>query len=824
MESASRVENVSIESEMRSAYLDYAMSVIVSRALPDVRDGLKPVHRRLLHAMNELGLTSRAGYRKSAAVVGEVLGKYHPHGEVAIYDTLVRLAQPFNQRYPLIDGQGNFGSVDGDSAAAPRYTECRMAAIADELLSDLDKDTVDWEDNYDGTQRQPVVLPAKLPNLLINGQAGIAVGMATNIPPHNLNEVVDAVIHLLDHPDATAVDLSEIIRGPDFPTGGMILGREGIDHAYGTGRGRVVIRSVTNIEEIRPGRLGIVVTELPYLVNKAVLQERIAELVHSKHIQGISDIRDESDRRGMRLVIELKRDAQPQAVLNQLFKHSALQSSFSINMVALIDKQPRVLNLEMILRAYLEHRRVVVRRRTQFELDKAQARAHILEGLHRALDQLDAIISTIRNAKTTDEAQTQLQSNFGLSEIQARAILDMQLRRLAALERQKILDEHAEVQKLIERLQTLLGDVKAMDDIIKTELRDLKEKFGDARRTRIFKEEAGEFSEEDLIPDEDVVVSMTRRGYIKRINLDTYKTQHRGGKGVRGMGTRDEDQVDNLFVTSTHTNLLFFTNRGRVFQLKVHELPDAGRQAKGIPVINLIQVDQGERVTATLTLDSGQLGGYIVMTTKRGTIKRTDLSQFQNVRRNGLIAVSLNDDDELAWVKVANGDEDIILVTRKGMAITFEQEQVRSMGRQAAGVRGIRLGEGDSVVHMDFAQPTSALLVITERGYGKRTLLSKYRRQLRGGRGMATAKITPKNGQVVAARVLDNNEDELILMSASGMVTRIPVKGVRMAGRATSGVIVMRLKPADRVVSVAIVSERDVTAEAGQLTLPETSE
>ncbi len=813
MDAAHRVEDVTIEDQMRSAYLDYAMSVIVSRALPDVRDGLKPVHRRLLHAMNELGLTSRAGYRKSAAVVGEVLGKYHPHGEASIYDTLVRLAQDFNMRYPLIDGQGNFGSVDGDSAAAMRYTECLMAAITDELLADIDKDTVDWEDNYDGTQRQPTVMPAKLPNLLINGQAGIAVGMATNIPPHNLGEVVDASIHLIDHPDATAVDFGEFIRGPDFPTGGIILGREGIEHAYGTGRGRVVIRAVTSIEEIRGGRYAIVVTELPYQVNKALLQERIAELVHSKHLQGISDIRDESDRRGMRVVIELKRDAQPRAVLNQLFKHTALQSSFSINMVALVDQQPRVLNLEMILRNYLAHRREVVRRRTNFELEKARARAHILEGLTTALDRLDEVIATIRSAKTTEEAGTRLQSDFSLSEIQARAILDMQLRRLAALERQKIIDEHVEVRKLIGELESLLGDPKRMDAVIKDELKDLKNRFGDARRTRIYKEEAGDFSEEDLIPDEQVVVSMTRRGYIKRIGIDTYKTQHRGGKGVRGMGTRDEDQVDQLFVTRTHDSILFFTNRGRVFQLKVHELPDAGRQAKGIPVINLIQVDQGERVTATLTLSGSQVEGYMVMATRRGTIKRTELTQFQNLRRNGLIAIVLNEGDELAWAKIANGEEDIVLVTRQGMAITFEQEQIRPIGRQAAGVRGIRLADGDEVLHMDFVRPQSSLLVITERGYGKRTSLDKYRKQLRGGRGMMTAKITSKTGRIVAARVLDGGDEDLILMSANGMVTRIVAKTVRMAGRATSGVIVMRLKSDDTVVSVATVGQSEVSTE-----------
>jgi DNA gyrase subunit A len=809
MDAASRVDPVFIEDQMRESYLDYAMSVIVSRALPDVRDGLKPVHRRLLHAMNEMGLTSRVSYRKCAAVVGEVMGKYHPHGDQALYDTLVRLAQDFNMRYPLIDGQGNFGSVDGDNAAAMRYTEARMAAITEELLADIDKDTIDWEDNYDGTQRQPTVLPAKLPNLLVNGQAGIAVGMATNIPPHNLGEVLDAVVHLIDHPDSTAVDLGEFIRGPDFPTGGMILGREGIEHAYGTGRGKVIVRGVTSIEEIKGGRYAIIITELPYQVNKAHLQERIAEMVRDKHITGISDIRDESDRRGMRVVIELKRDAQPRSVQNQLFKHTALQSSFSMNMLALVDQQPRVLNLEMILRHYLEHRREVVQRRTRFDLEKARARAHILEGLKLALDQLDAVIATIRGANSSDDAGKELQARFGLTEIQARAILDMQLRRLAALERQKIIDEYNEVLKTIRELEELLADPEKIDNVIKTELKDLKSKYGDPRRTRILKEEAGDFSEEDLIPDEQVVVSMTRRGYIKRMPIDTYKPQHRGGKGVRGMGTRDEDEVEQLFVTQTHDNILFFTNRGRVFQLKVHELPDTGRQAKGIPVINLVQVEQNEKVTATLTVPAGQMEGYMVMATRMGTIKRTDLAQFANVRRNGLIAISLNEGDELAWVKVSAGDENVVIVTRNGQAIQFEQEQIRPIGRPGAGVRGIRLGDGDEVIHMDLARDNGSLLIIMEKGYGKRTLLSRYRKQLRGGRGTTTAKITPKTGTIVAARIIDGGDEELILMSASGMVTRIDAKSVRMAGRATSGVIVMRLKKNDKVVSVATIGPSD---------------
>jgi DNA gyrase subunit A len=806
MEAAGRIEPINLEQTMREAYLDYAMSVIVARALPDVRDGLKPVHRRIFHAMNELGLNSRAGYRKSAAVVGEVLGKYHPHGEAAVYDTLVRLAQDFNMRYPLIDGQGNFGSIDGDPAAAMRYTECRMTAIAEELLADIDKDTVDWADNYDGTQREPMVLPAKLPNLLVNGQSGIAVGMATNIPPHNLNEVVDAVIYLIDHPDATVVDLAEFIRGPDFPTGGLILGRDGIDHAYGTGRGRIVVRAVTQIEETRGGRYNIVVTELPYQVNKALLQERIADLVQERRIQGIADIRDESDRRGMRLVIELKREAQPQSVLNQLFKHSALQTSFSINMLALVDGQPRILNLEIILRHYLAHRRAVITRRTRFELDNARERAHILEGLKIALDHVDAVIRTIRNSKTTEEASTNLQTRFKLTEVQARAILDIQLRRLAALERQKIIDEYNGLLQTVKRLEALLADPKKIDEVIKTELRELKSTYGDARRTKILKEEAGEFREEDLVPDVQVVVSMTRRGYIKRIPIDTYKPQRRGGKGVLGMSTREADEVDQLFVTRTHDDILLFTNRGRVFQLKVYELPEANRQAKGTPVVNLVQLEPGEQVTTIRTVPSTQTEGYLIMATRKGTVKRTELGQFRTVRRNGLLAITLDEGDELAWVKVSNGDEDIILVTKRGQAIMFEQEQVRPMGRQAAGVRGIRLDDSDEVIHMDLARPNASLLTITERGYGKRTPLSEYRKQLRGGYGITTAKITAKTGPIVAARVVDGGDSELILISAAGMVTRIDARSVREAGRATQGVILMRLKADDKVTSVATIS------------------
>lgn len=810
MDNAGRIEPINIEKEMRESYLDYAMSVIVARALPDVRDGLKPVHRRILYAMHELGLTARTGYRKSAAVVGEVLGKYHPHSEAAVYDTVVRLAQDFQMRYPLIDGQGNFGSIDGDSAAAMRYTEARMATITDEMLADIDKETVDWEPNYDGREVQPVTLPAKFPNLLVNGATGIAVGMATNIPPHNLREVIEAAMHLIDHPEATNTDLAEFVRGPDFPTGGMILGREGIDQAYGTGHGRVVLRAIHHLEEGRNGRWNIVVTELPYQVNKAVLLERIAELVNEKKLTGIADLQDFSDRQGIRVVIELKREAQPKAVLNQLFKHSQLQTAFSINMLALVDGQPRVLSLDQMLRYFVQHRRTIIRRRTEYELRKARERAHILEGLKIALDNLDAVISTIRGSQTQDAARKNLISNFSLSEIQANAILAIQLARLAALEQKKIIDEYNEILKTIARLEDLLSSDQKIDGVIKTELKELREKYGDERRTRIMREEAGEFSEEDLVPSEDVVVSMTQKGYIKRVPAATYKPQRRGGKGIIGMVTRDADAVDQLFVTNTHDNILFFTNRGRVFQLKVYDIPEAGRQAKGTPVINLVQLEPEEEVSVVRTIPTSQKTGYMVMATTNGTVKRTDLDQFKNVRRNGLRAITLDSDDTLAWVKVAQGDEEVMLVTRDGHSIRFELGQVRAMGREAAGVNGIKLRSGDAVILMDLVSGDSTdLLVVTEKGYGKRSPLSEYKVQNRGGQGMAAIKITPKTGRVVGARVVSSDSEEVILMSREGLITRTNLKSIRRTGRATQGVIVMRLNKGDDLCSMATMPKAD---------------
>jgi DNA gyrase subunit A len=810
MNSADRIEIVNIEQEMRESYLDYAMSVIVSRALPDVRDGLKPVHRRVLFAMHELNLTARSSYRKSAAVVGEVLAKYHPHGDASVYDTLVRLAQDFAMRYPLVDGQGNFGSIDGDAAAAMRYTECRMTAITDELLADIEKNTVDWEPNYDGKLMQPLSLPARVPNLLINGAAGIAVGMATNIPPHNLREVCDATTFLIDHPDATNSDLAEFVKGPDFPTGGIILGKEGIDHAYGTGHGRVIIRAVHHLEEVRGGRWAIVVTELPFQVNKATLLERIAELHHEKKVQGINRLQDESDRRGMRIYIELKADAQPNSVLNQLFKHTPLQTSYSINMLALVDGQPRVLSLDMILRAFLAYRRDVIRRRTEFELQKARERAHILEGLKVALDNLDKVIATIRGSQTPEAAQKNLISQFALSEVQARAILAIQLARLAALERKKITDEYAEVLKTISRLEDLLASPRKIDALIKEELKELRGKYGDDRRTRIIPQEIGEFSEEDLVPEEQVVVTMTRKSYIKRIPSATYKPQRRGGKGIIGMVTRDADAVERIFVTNTHDSIFFFTNRGRVFQLRVYDIPDASRQAKGTPVVNLVQLDADETVQSVLTLPHGKTGGFMVMATTNGTVKRTPLEAFKNVRRNGLRAITLDNGDELAWVEVAEGDEDVMLATRNGNFIRFRQEEVRSMGREAAGVKGIRLRTNDKVIRMDLIGAGSKhLLVVTEKGYGKRSPLTEYKVQRRGGLGASAAKISTKSGAVVGARVVGDEDAEVIMMSVQGLVTRTGVKSIRQTGRATQGVIVMRLNKGDAVSSMATLSNSE---------------
>lgn len=799
------VRPIDINTEMRRSYLDYAMSVIVQRALPDVRDGLKPVQRRILYAMHEMGLRPNSRFRKGAGIVGEVLKSYHPHSDTAVYDALVRMVQPFSLRYPLVDGQGNFGSVDGDSAAAMRYTEAKLAAIAEELLRDIDKQTVDFKPNYDNETVEPKVLPAKLPNLLVNGASGIAVGMATNIPPHNLAEICDGVIYLIDHPEATIEELTEIIQGPDFPTGGIILGREGIRAAYATGKGRIVIRARATIEELpRGNRFQIIVTELPYQVNKAALLEKIAEYVKLGRIDGIHDLRDESDRSGMRMVIELKRDAQPRRVLNALFKHTQMQQSFGVNMLALVDgTQPRVLTLKRALQLYIAHRVEVIRRRTEFELLRARRRAHILEGLKLALDHLDEVIATIRGSRTAEQARTNLMAQFGFSEVQANAILEMQLRRLAALERRKIEDEYRDVIKEIAALEALLADPDKVLAVIKEELEGLKADFGDERRTQI-QDMSGEISDEDLIPDLSVLVMVTNRGYVKRIPDGTYRTQHRGGRGVTGMTLREEDGVQRMVAANTHDSLLFFTDRGRVFHLKAHELPDAGRTAKGIPVINLIGIQPHETITALLPVRDFSAASELFMCTRKGRVKRTKLSQFSAVRASGLIAITLDDGDELAWVRMTSGDDDLILVTEQGQAIRFQESDVRSMGRPAAGVTGIRMAEGDRVIAAEVVRPETDLLVVSVNGYGKRTPIDEFRLQGRGGHGVTAMKVTDKNGPIAAARVVDES-DTIMLVSRRGMVIRISSQQVSRIGRSTQGVSVMRLQPEDQVASITVI-------------------
>ncbi len=799
------VRSVNIDTEMRRSYLDYAMSVIVQRALPDVRDGLKPVQRRILYAMHEMGIRPTTKYRKSAGIVGEVLKSYHPHGDSAVYDALVRMVQPFSLRYPLVDGQGNFGSVDGDGAAAMRYTEARLEAIAEELLQDIEKQTIDFVPNYDGEAREPVVLPAKLPNLLVNGASGIAVGMATNIPPHNLTEVCDGLIYLIDNPEATVDELIEIIPGPDFPTGGIILGREGIKAAYATGKGRVVIRARTVIEEAgRSNRFQIIVTELPYQVNKAALIEKIAELVKVGRIDGIHDLRDESDRTGMRVIIELKRDAQPRKVLNALFKHTQLQQTFGVNMLALVDgTQPRVLTLKRSLQLYLAHREEVVRRRTEFELLRARRRAHILEGLKIALDHLDAVIKTIRESRTADVARSSLMAKFALTEVQANAILEMQLRRLAALERRKIEQDYRDLLKQISELELLLAHPDKILQVIKEELIDLKEAFGDERRTHI-QDMSGEITDEDLIPEVNVLVMLTNRGYVKRLPDGAYRTQHRGGRGVTGMTVRETDGVQRMVAANSHDSLLFFTNRGRVFHIKVHELPDAGRTAKGTPVINLIGIQPGEAITTLLPVRNFADATYLFMCTRSGRVKRTRLDQFSSVRASGLIAISLDEGDELAWVRMTSGSDDLILVTEQGQSIRFHEGDVRAMGRQAAGVIGIRMNHDDRVIAAEVVAPDCDLLVVSANGYGKRTPLDEYRVQNRGGLGITAMKITERNGPLAAARVVCDT-DTIMLVSTHGMVIRVPAAQISRIGRATQGVGIMRVHNDDVVASLTVI-------------------
>jgi DNA gyrase subunit A len=807
----------SLQEEMQTSYMEYAMSVIISRALPDVRDGLKPVQRRILYAMHGVGATSGSRYRKCAAYVGDVLKLYHPHGDSPVYDALVRMAQPFSLRYPLIDGQGNFGSVDGDRAAAMRYTEARMSAIAAELLADIEKNTVDMEPNYDGTEEQPTVLPTRVPNLLINGATGIAVGMTTNIPPHNLREVCSAVSHLIEHPDATMEDLLRFVQGPDFPTGGLVMGTTGIKQAYATGHGKVLVRARHTFEQAPNGRERIIFDELPYMVNKANLVAKIAELVGDKKLEGIADLRDESDRSGMRVVVELKRDARPFTVLNNLYKHTALQSTFGVIMLAIVDGRPVVLSLKQALQLFIDHRRNVILRRTQFDLEKAQERAHILEGLKIALDHLDEVIKTIRAAPDTDTASAQLQSNFGLSERQAKAILALTLGRLTQLERKKIDDEYEEVIKTIAYLESILASDQKVRMLISEEMAEMIKKYGDERRTEITDQEATELSAEDLIPKEEVVVTVTNRGYVKRQPSRTFRAQRRGGVGLKGArtvagsdaptGSREEDFAQHLLITHTHASMLFFTSEGRVFQLRVHEVPERDRTAKGIPLNNLIDIEQRERVEAAFVRPESDdpKARYMLMVTKKGQIKKTAMKEYANVRRNGLIAINLQEGDELLWVAPTSGEDDVIIATELGKAIRFNESEVRPMGRDTMGVIGIRLGKGDEVAGMAVAVPGADLLVVTQRGYGKRTPIDEYPVHHRGGQGVFTLKVTDRVGKLATLRVTDDPEEEILLITASGMVLRTTVGSISRIGRQTQGVIVMRIQPDDQVITLAPV-------------------
>lgn len=804
----------SLENEMETSYLSYAMSVIVSRALPDVRDGLKPVHRRILYVMNSMGLRHTSKYRKSAAVVGDVMGTYHPHGDSAIYDAMVRLAQDFSMRYTLVDGQGNFGSMDGDPAAAMRYTEARMTRIAGEMLFDIEKNTVDFRPNYDGSTKEPTVLPAKIPNLLLNGQMGIAVGMATNIPPHNLSELVDGIIHLIDNPDAPLEELMQHIKGPDFPTGGVIYGTNSIKQAYGTGKGSIIIRAVAEIEEDKKGNQQIVITEIPFQVNKSTLVTKIAELVKEKRIVGISDLRDESNRHGVRVVVELKKDSYPKKILNQLYKMTPMQSAFHVNMLALVDGiQPRVMTLEMMLREFMKHRQIVVRRRTEFELGKAKERAHILEGLKIALDHIDEVIKTIRASQTSEEAETSLIKKFKLTSVQAKAILAMQLRRLTGLERKVIEDELAGLLKLIAELEKILADEKEILRIIKEELAELKEKYGDDRRTKIVDQELGKFSEEELVPNEQVIVTLTQGNYIKRIAANTYKSQGRGGKGIMGMTTKEEDVVEHLVLTQNHDFILFFTNKGRVFRLKIYEIPAASRTAKGQAIVNLLQLGPDEVVTSLNTFSKDTAGKYLFMTTKNGTVKKTPLTDYANVRTNGLIAIKLDAGDELKWVKQTSGSDEIVISTMLAQAIRFKETDARPMGRATRGVRGVRLRAGDTVVGMDVVSPDTQLLVVMENGYGKRTKVEQFATHARGGVGIKAGVVTEKTGKTVDVRAIESVNDDLVIVSTNGQVIRLPLKEISLIGRATQGVRIMRMKEGDKVASVALVGEAKLEEE-----------
>jgi DNA gyrase subunit A len=806
------VSTIDINKEMRESYLDYAMSVIVARALPDARDGLKPVHRRILYAMYDMGIRPNTPHRKSARIVGEVLGKYHPHGDQAVYDAMVRMAQEFSLRYPLVDGQGNFGSIDGDSPAAMRYTEARLATIAMELLEDLDKETVDFGSNFDDSLQEPELLPARLPNLLLSGSSGIAVGMATNIPPHNLNEICDAITYLIDRQDnqddVTLDDLMQFVKGPDFPTGGISVGVEGVKAAYATGRGRVVMRGVATVEDAPQGqqRQRINITELPFQVNKATLIERIAELANKGVLDQIADLRDESDRRGISIVVELKRGCQPMKVLNQLYKHTQLQTTFGVQMLALIDREPRLLSLKRALQVYIDHRVVVITRRTQFELDKALRRKHILEGLLIALDHLDAVIDTIRNADDVDDARTKLVDRFGLSEDQANAILDMQLRRLAALERQRIQDEYREIVARVEYLSGILADHQQILGLIKEDLLYLKEKYGDARRTRIAPELDPDLDMESMIQDEDVLISITQRGFIKRTPLGAYRIQNRGGKGLIGMSTRDEDELEHLFAASTLNTILYFSDRGKVYAEKAYQIPEYDRTAKGTSLMNVLPLMPEEKITVALVVPDFDEGEYLTMVTRKGRIKRVEVRSFRNVRSSGLIAINLDDDDELGWVKMTRGKEDLIIVSRQGQAIRFAEEDVRPMGRAAAGVMAMRLGKDDAVTGVDVVVPGQDLLLVTQGGFGKRTSLDEFRCQSRYGKGVRAMHLTPRSGQIVGARVV-SAEDEMSCISANGIILRTSVRSVSRQGRYSRGVTIMDLREGDMIASVAVLRE-----------------
>lgn len=801
-----RVIGIDIRDEMKKSYLDYAMSVIVSRALPDVRDGLKPVHRRILYAMNELGFTSDKQHRKSARIVGEVLGKYHPHGDSSVYNAMVRMAQDFSIRYRLVDGHGNFGSIDGDSAAAMRYTEARMTRLASELMKDIDKKTVDFQTNFDETEKEPLVLPSRFPNLLVNGSNGIAVGLATSIPPHNLGEVIDGVITMIDNPETDVEDLIEIIKGPDFPTGAEIMGMEAIKTAYRTGRGRVRVRSKAEIEEIRKGKMAIVVTEIPYQVNKAKMIEGIADLVRNKKIDGITDLRDESNRNGIRVVIELRRDVNPNVVLNKLYKHSQLQGTYSMIMIALVDNQPKVLNLHEILSHYINHQKEVETRRVKYDLEKAENRAHILEGLRIAIDNIDEVIRTIRASKNTSEAKVALMEKFDLSDVQAQAILDMRLQKLTGLEREKVENEYKQVMETIKELRAILADEGLLMDIIKEDLIRIKERYSDDRRTEI-SFDINEINIEDMIEQEEVVVTLTHAGYIKRVSASEYQSQKRGGRGKQGMATKEEDFVEQIYTMSTHDTLLVFTSFGKVYRLKTYEIPDGSRTSKGSNIVNLIQLEPDEIVTTMMPVQ-GFESGYLMFATKMGTVKKTALSKLDSNRKSGLIAINLNVGDELINVMETSGDDEMIIVSRKGKSIRFHETDVREMGRTATGVRGIQLDSDDAVVVMERIEPDSNLLVVSENGYGKQTSIDEYRVQTRGGKGIKTYNITEKTGALIGARIVLPG-DEIMIINNIGVLIRLSVDDISTMGRSTSGVTLMRTKDETTLVSLAKIQETD---------------